>query len=168
METPLASGATQLEWVSVARWVKDNFDSAALLESEHLDELGIDAVAFADVEAWKSIFSTGVQELKGLTSSRKFLLVVPLGYTNSLVDGASLTITKLCSMVTNEPPSVYLQDPRLVLQRDPVEEYKFPLDWEIHSLRPEQYQVYFRQFRTLEDIENGWEYACGAYLESFP
>jgi hypothetical protein len=162
--------AVMHEWPEVARWVASKLADHALaeLESDHLDDLGVPSAVFRDLRACTEMFYTGVQSVDVANSNRKFLLVVPLECTESLVAHVEGSREALMQRMTDEPPTIYLQALELALGRESVEEYRFPLLWEVGDLDTERFAIYVRQFRTSEDIANGWEFTSGIYFESFP
>ena len=158
-------------WPEVARWVTSKLaDQAGLadLESDHLDDVGVPAAVFRDLRACAEVFYTGVQSVDAAKSNRKFILVVPLEYTESLVAHVESSREELMQRMADEPPTIYLQAPELALKHQSIEEYRFPLPWKVGDLETERFAIYVRQFRTSEDIANGWEFASGIYFESFP
>jgi hypothetical protein len=168
MEATLEIGSRERSMV-IEKWVERVLTdpAAARLETEHLDDLGLPREKYADLNNWAEIFASGANATAKHSRDRRFLLVIPLSYTERLLRPEEITNEAIIRMVSDEPPGVYVQHVGLVLEKEEVEEYRRPLFWSVAGLDRNRYAVYFRAFRTIEDIANGWEYANALYFESF-
>ncbi len=95
-------------------------------------------------------------------------LSIPLEVSETLIAGPFDAETLIEQINYNEPPSLYLTERSLQTKLNAVERYDFPLQPSDFMEDAEEVYVHYRTWRTLEDIENGWEYGRSIVAEYYP
>ena len=111
----------------------------------------------------------GLVKEKSLDGEVMPALVIPLLYSDKLHvwdDSISLS-DQLHDM---EPPSLYLIEYKIAKYFEKVEEYRVPVELDLGwvELTKKNFSIYYRCHRSIEEIENDWEYSRAIYLEYYP
>lgn len=152
----------------VRAWIESCLASRPekLLYTSHLTEMGFTDRESASLDVWQQVFGVAVAEISAARAKRRVLLVASAGCGRRLMTG-DLPLARVLSFIdSNEPPSLYLQDERLVLTAQRTEEYRLPISLDLANLPREAYEVYFRQFRDEEEMARKWEYSRALYFQS--
>lgn len=153
------------ELQALRKWLREQAQAPVdHLSTVHLDELGFERRSLRTIAALGDIFGGGLREVDSIGRSFKFLLVVPLEPTRRLLRPRERELEALMTRLSSmEPPPIYLLRPHQFIGPEFVEEYRLPLA--LPSASFGEHRAYLRQFRRIEDIEKGWEYNNGIYLE---
>jgi len=116
------------------------------------------------------VYQTVIEQLARLSISETIMpsLYIPLECTESLIAGPIDAQTLVKQINYNEPPSLYLTERDLATKHRPIERYNFPLQSSDFLQNSADVYVYYMTWRTLEDIENGWEYGRAIIAEYYP
>lgn len=91
-------------------------------------------------------------------------LVFRLEYSDQI----SLTVKEdILEEVNIAPPNIYLCPKINFLMIKESEEYKKPLNLDVFKCLQDDCTIYYRCFRTIEDIQNDWEYARFIYIHKW-
>jgi hypothetical protein len=146
---------------AVKSWVLENIPFVATnkFDSIHLDALlpGIYTKANS-ISLAKTTFLILEEVTKADLSVEPFL-TIPLGYgTNKLAANCPQNMDELQNQWDDfEPPSLYMLSSESLIPPETWEEYKCPLPFNLFEEDSPTYS-YYREFRTLEDIKNDWEF----------
>ncbi len=107
-------------------------------------------------------------EALGIPESIMPALHIPLEMSD-LLDARPYTANALIEQIYHtEPPSFYLVERAFQTKMNDFERYEFPLRAADFMADAEGISVKYYTWRTLEDIENGWEYGRSIEAEYYP
>lgn len=142
--------------------------AATGVASHHLDELGFSDPECREPATWERVFFRAEQHIASLRLAMKCYLIVPVKVSRTVQTMSTISLSWIQERLAKEPPTLALQPVMISLSREEVEDHRFPIPWHIENLPHSRYLVYYRQFRTKDDVAEGWEYSNGLYFESFP
>jgi len=134
----------------------------ALLKAP-IDQENLVAVSF---ETYRVLIEQ--MEALGISDTIMPSLYIPLECTEVLVAGPFNAETLIKQINYNEPPSLYLTERDIQTKMNAIERYDFPLQASDFMENAEDVYVHYGTWRTLEDIENGWEYGRSIVAEYYP
>lgn len=157
---------------AIEQWSTKNIDQVSINNpiSNHLDEiLGIKIPRYETIATSCRAFGYLAELIKKTQHRVKPTLVIRL-LTISANLGMNVPYSweAIEDQLTHEPPSLYLLDWEIVKGYTVREEFSSPLPFQLMEEIPDKIYVYYKEFRSAEDIENNWEVARGIYIEYFP
>jgi hypothetical protein len=96
----------------------------------------------------------------------KFGLVIPLHSPSpQLSANAPTDLGEIEQQLSDEPPSLFLIGRNAFESQEIFEEYKRPLFFELVPNVPQAALTYYREFRDITYLRNGWEFSRCVYIE---
>lgn len=139
--------------------------------SGHIDEIvsgltGSSEWFRASLEAFRLV----VEQLMALDTPAQPLLVIPLLSGSTQLQATVPSELNMAMTMADdlEPPSLYLLAWEAWFYLDETEEYKVPLKFELIDPPIQGIYEYYREFRTREGLERGWEFDRSIYVAYYP
>jgi hypothetical protein len=155
---------------TVKKWVRDNINEVRLKNpvSIHINEL-IDEtikptkIIEKSIEAFEIVVSSlNEDELVKI----KPILTCPLNPVEEF--SVEMKDWENCLKdISDEPPSIYLQDRNSEKLLEAVEEYRIPISSPIIKTINYRPYSFYRIFRNMDAIKNDWEYERCIYTEVY-
>ena len=156
----------------IQEWLAKEFDNLSVEHpmSIHLDDLlnekvRKDTIIDVSVQA----FITLIEQLKEKRTLTVPMLVIPLHIIGTqLAKEVPRDLAMLVNQLDDEPPSLYLLHPGILMHLEFCEEYKCPLPFELASSTTYKFYAYYREFRYAEALKNQWEFSRCIYIQPNP
>ncbi|WP_425147462.1 hypothetical protein [Deinococcus sp.] len=128
----------------------------------------VDTVGVIGMDDSINAFTNTIDYLINIGKKCKVILVLPLETLSSelscLIPQTQSDVEKAMSA---ESPSLYITAEDIFSYKEPIEEYKHPLNFSLCEIYSENVLEYYREYRSILELNNSWEYSRAIYLEYF-
>lgn len=157
---------------AIGRWIEGNMGAVGALSPAtiHIDELvGAGMARLETVRISVRAFSILAERLRQIGTPLQPLLVIPLvSRSKRLGMAVPASLAALQRQLSDEPPSLHMQEwtPRKYFVV--CEECRIPLPFPLTATAEADIYVYYREHRYTRAIQNNWEFDRGVYAELYP